>query len=361
MQRALRLAVKATGAVHPNPFVGAVIVKHGKIVGEGFHAQFGGPHAEILALDQAGKSARKATLYVTLEPCNHHGKTPPCTEAIIRHGVSRVVIAGKDPNPLVSGKGIDKLKEHGIQVTTGVLASQAEQINAPFFKFIQTGLPYVTLKSGMTLDGKIATASGDSQWITHDQARKDVHLLRSKVSAILTGIDTIIADDPLLTARKGEKTVFEPVRIVVDSLARIPLKSRILNSCDNRKTWIMVTDRAPKSSIRTIEKTGAWVKVLPSSEEGKVDLHALMRFLGQKGISHLLVEAGSSLNFAMLKAQLVDKLILYISPKIIGGKDSYPVFGGAGVDKLAGAIEPFGMKIRRMGADFKVEAYLNKR
>jgi diaminohydroxyphosphoribosylaminopyrimidine deaminase/5-amino-6-(5-phosphoribosylamino)uracil reductase len=362
MTLALRLAAKGQGRTSPNPMVGAVVVGRGRIVGQGFHLRAGTPHAEILALRQAGKHARGATLYVTLEPCCHLKKrTPPCVPEILRSSVRRVVMAMQDPNPSVKGKGTAALRRAGLSVTVGVARSEAEELNKAYCHWMKTGRPYVTLKAGMTLDGKLATATGESRWITGAWSRREVHQLRGDVDAVLIGVDTARTDDPSLTARIGlrlEKLApRQPLRIVVDSRLRTPFTAQVLEHQDKAKTIIATTAAAPAARRSVLYKKGIEMLTLPALQ-GRVSLPALLKELGRRGITSLLVEGGSEVNAAMLKAKLVDHIRLYMAPLLLGGRDAKGVIGGESPARLAGAITLRHVVTRSVGHDLVVEGDL---
>ena len=362
MTLALRLAAKGQGTTSPNPMVGALVVRQGKIIGRGFHLRPGTPHAEILALQQAGKGARGATLYVTLEPCCHLGKrTPPCVPEILRSGIRRVVMAMQDPNPSVKGKGAAALRRAGLSVTLRAARSEAEELNKAYCHWMKTGRPYVTLKAGMTLDGKLATATGESRWITGGASRKEVHQLRGCVDAVLTGVNTVLADNPALTARTGPllDTVAsrQPLRIVVDSRLRTPLKARILAQQNKAKTIIATTAAASSGRRSIMKKKGIEILTLPAMKGG-VSLPALLGELGRRGILSLLVEGGSELNAAMVTAKLVDHVRLYIAPLLLGGRNAKGLIGGDSPARLASAIPLHHMVIRALGDDVVVEGEL---
>jgi diaminohydroxyphosphoribosylaminopyrimidine deaminase/5-amino-6-(5-phosphoribosylamino)uracil reductase len=362
MTLALRLAAKGQGTTSPNPMVGAVVVRQGGIIGQGFHLRPGTPHAEILALRQAGKHAQDATLYVTLEPCCHLKKrTPPCVPEILRCGVRRVVIAMQDPNPSVKGKGTAALRRAGLSVTVGVARSEAETLNKAYCRWMNTGRPYVTLKAAMTLDGKLATATGESRWITGWPSRQEVHQLRCGVDAVLIGVDTVLADDPSLTARTGPRLETlapqQPLRIVVDSRLRTPFKAQVLAQQDKAKTMIATTAAAPAARRSVLRKKGIEILTLPALQ-GRVSLPALLKQLGRRGIMSLLVEGGSEVNAAMLKAKLVDHICLYIAPLLLGGQNAKGVIGGESPARLAGAIELRHVVTRSVGKDVVVEGDL---
>ncbi len=359
MRRALSLARKGLGRTSPNPMVGAVLVRAGRAVGEGYHHRAGEPHAEVLALRMAGKKARGATLYLNLEPCNHFGRTPPCTEAVLKAGVKRVVVGMKDPNPLVAGRGIKRLRKAGVVVDVGVLEEACRELNAPFSKYITQGKPYVTLKAALTLDGKIATGSGDSRWISSAASRNYVHALRRNIDAILVGIGTVLKDDPLLTARPEGKTVSkQPLRIVADSRLRISLHSQILRTASRYPTLIATTAAAPPGKIRRIQATKAAVWVLPKDPQGKVNLARLLKELGRQGIVSLLLEGGAGLNASALQSRLVDRILFFVSPKIVGGVKAPGAVGGQGVSRLRDAWLVDRLQARRIGPDLVIEGLL---
>ena len=329
MQLALDLAQKARGYTSPNPMVGAIIVKNGKVIGSGFHQRAGMPHAEIIALRQVGKEAAGATMYVTLEPCAHTGRTAPCTEKIIAAGIKRVVVAMTDPNPLVNGKGIKQLKAAGLEVQCGVLAQEARQLNEAFIKYITCKRPFSALKTGMTLDGKIATHTKASRWITGAASRRYGHLLRHQYDAIMVGIGTVLADDPRLNTRlPGGGN--DPLRVIIDSTAKIPLTARVISENPER-TIIATTEAADKKKIAALRAKGVEIISLPPTAEGKVPLGEMMTVLGQKEITSVLVEGGSTLNFALFAAGLIDKVHFFIAPLIFGGTAAPTPVGGKGV------------------------------
>ncbi len=364
MQEALRMARRGLGHTSPNPMVGAVVVKNGQIVGRGYHRRAGGPHAEVGALSQAGEQAHGADLYVTLEPCCHFGRTPPCAEAIIAAGIKRVFAAWQDPNPQVNGKGLARLREAGIEVHIGLFATanlpsarleaQAKELNEAHHKFITTGLPLVTLKLACSLDGKIATRAGESRWITGEQARRFVHRLRAGHDAILVGAQTVLQDDPELTVRhcKGK----HPRRIVVDSRGRISPAARILCAC-NPPPIVATTSLAPEEKREALAQTGAEVLVLPE-REGKVSLEALLQALGERKITSLLVEGGGKLAAGLLEANLVDKAWFIIAPVIIGGETAPTAVAGRGIEHLAEAWRLQRVQVKRLGEDVAIGGYL---
>lgn len=350
MKRALKLAARGEGRTSPNPIVGAVIVEADKLVGEGYHKEYGGPHAEVWALATAGERARGATVYVTLEPCSHYGKTPPCAKALIEAGVARVVAAMVDPNPKVSGRGLQLLREAGIEVEVGLLEAEAKRLNAAYVKYMTTGLPLVSLKAAMSLDGKIATASGESQWITGERARKEAHRLRAMHDAVLVGVGTVLADAPRLTVRNVRGR--NPLRVVVDSDARTPTNSPLLTA-DAQPPLIVVTDRATKKRVEALQRAGAEVWLGPAAD-GKVDLCALMKQLAEKQVQSVLVEGGGTVAAAALAAGLVDRVYFFIAPLIIGGESARTPVEGKGIGRLAEAWRLEGVKVKRLGKDLMV-------
>ena len=358
MERALALASKARGRTSPNPLVGAVIVRDGEIVGTGYHQKAGDAHAEIHALNQAKELAAGATMYVTLEPCCHWGRTPPCTESVIRAKIATVFVAMKDPNPQVAGNGIRQLEEAGIPVQVGICEEESRQLNEVFIKYITTQYPFVILKSAISLDGKIATASGESQWITSEASRLKGHEVRAQVDAILVGVGTVLQDNPSLTARLPERQNEDPIRIVVDSRGRTPLEAKIFNPESNAGTLIAVTKNAPSEKIEALKSAGADVLTLEEAE-GRVCLRALMRELGRKEITSVLIEGGGEINAAALQAGIVDKLMFFVAPKLIGGKDAPGPIGGVGIVRLAEAFELRDVKTSPIGTDFLIEGYLS--
>jgi len=334
--------------------VGAVLVKRGKVVAEGYHAKAGEAHAEIEVLRKAGKEARGSTLYVTLEPCAHYGKTPPCAPAVIQAGVKRVVVGMVDPNPLVKGKGISILKKAGIDVRVGTLEEQCRTLNEAFCKYILMKEPFVILKVAATLDGKIATRNGESKWISTDASRRLVHRLRSEVDAVVVGVGTVLKDDPLLTARiRGGR---DPVRVVLDSHLRIPEDAKILG-LSSSKTLIATTPLAPKEKMDRLEKAGTQV-LLIESRDGKVDLRALLSTLGAMGMMSILVEGGSQVNGAFLDEGLIDKFLFFLSPRVLGDPHAVGVFQGKGFDHLKACASVRNLSFRRIEGDILVEGYL---
>lgn len=364
MKRALELAKKGIGYTSPNPLVGAVIVKYGKIIGEGYHRAYGENHAEVNAFldveEHDVEDARGATMYVTLEPCSHYGKTPPCANTIVEKGIKKVIIGLVDPNPLVAGKGIEILRNNGIEVITGVLEEECSKVNEAFLKYIVTGLPFCILKTAMTLDGKIASYTGQSKWITNELSRKYVHELRHSVAAIMVGIGTVLADDPLLTTRIENKEGKDAVRVIVDSCARIPLDAKILNVKSKAKTIVATTERADKNKLKILEGMGIDIIITPIKNNG-VDLVSLMKNLGERKIDSLLLEGGSELNYSALEEGIVDKINAFIAPKIIGGKGAKTSIGGIGKASMEEAILIKNIEIHNFGTDIMIEGYIDSK
>lgn len=332
MRMAINLARRAEGLANPNPAVGAVVVKDGKVIGKGYHKRCGLPHAEVLALKDAGLRAKGATLYVTLEPCDHFGRTPPCTGAIVRAGIKRVVMAMKDPNPINNGRGTRRLVKRAIKTATGILQEEAKALNRPYVKFITTGMPFVTVKVAQSIDGKIATKTGESKWITSDDAREFVHDLRAKVDAVMVGSNTAIRDDPLLLTRSPKGR--QPVRVVVDSRGRVSGDARVFSR----------TDESPVI-IATARKRGA-----------RVDLKGLLKKLGEMGIIHVLVEGGGELIASLVEKRLADQFLFFVAPKIIGGRDALTSVEGVGIKHLSESLALKDLKIRKFKRDILIEA-----
>ncbi|GAB4350572.1 MAG: bifunctional diaminohydroxyphosphoribosylaminopyrimidine deaminase/5-amino-6-(5-phosphoribosylamino)uracil reductase RibD [Candidatus Abyssubacteria bacterium] len=360
MARALELAEKGRGFTSPNPMVGAVIVKDGRVIAEGYHQRFGEAHAEVNALRQAGEAARGATLYVTLEPCCHFGKTPPCTRAVIEAGVTRVVMAMEDPHPRVAGKGRAELERAGIAVETGVLEDRARRLNEWFSKYVTTGMPFFTAKAAMTLDGKIATRTGHSRWITGEAAREYVHWLRAGVDAVMVGSRTVEADDPLLTTRMGAvENGRDAVRVIVDGDARCSPARRVFGLKSAGATVVAVKTTANEERKRALRNAGAdVVEIEPRGD--KVDLVELARLLGARSIASVLVEGGGGLLAAALEAGIIDKVLFFVAPKIIGGKDAPTPVEGVGVERMDDAIRVGNVSVRRFGDDVLIEAYVER-
>ena len=354
MQRALDLAQQAKGDTSPNPLVGAVIVKEDQIIAEGYHHQAGGNHAEINALQDADEEVVGATMYVNLEPCTHFGKTPPCSNAIIEAGLDKVIIAMKDPNPKISGAGVEKLQEAGIEVEVGLLEEKAKELNEVFIKYITTDLPFVILKNAMTLDGKIATKTGDSKWISGSESREIVHRLRDQVDAILVGSGTVLSDNPRLTTRLPDGGT-DPTRIILDSDLDIPLEANVINQESDAATIIVTTNHAEQSKKEELISRG--VKILELGTTRKIDLKTLLKELAHEEITSLLVEGGSEINSSFWEAELVDKIYYFIAPKIIGGTESVPVVGGSGVKEVKNGIKIIDKEIKQVGEDLLIVGY----
>ncbi len=364
MELALRLAARGEGLTSPNPMVGAVIVSGNRIVGQGYHRRVGGPHAEQFALQGAGRRARGATLYVTLEPCQHsHKRTPPCVPSIIAAGLGRVVVAMRDPNPRVSGRGIRRLRQAGLRVDVGCLQEEAERLNERYVHWMRTGRPFVILKSAMTLDGQIATASGESRWITGLGARRQVHRLRSRMDAVLVGVGTVLRDDPQLTVRLGStdgsgRAARQPLRVVLDSTLRTPFSARVLQPSGSARspvrTVVITTAKAPKRRIERLRARGVSVLVVPG-RRGRVSLRACLEQLGQLGITGVLIEGGSEVNAAALREGLVNRVMLYVAPCLLGGQDAKGMIGGRTPTQLEDSIRLSELRVRRVGTDYLIE------
>ncbi|AKC67849.1 bifunctional diaminohydroxyphosphoribosylaminopyrimidine deaminase/5-amino-6-(5-phosphoribosylamino)uracil reductase RibD [Bacillus altitudinis] len=352
MKLALENAEAMKGQTSPNPLVGAVIVRENEIVGVGAHMKAGEPHAEIHALKMAGDKAKGATIYVTLEPCSHHGRTGPCAEALVKAGVEKVVVAALDPNPLVAGRGIAILQDAGIQVITGVMEQESILMNEVFNHFITKKTPFVTLKAGITLDGKIASATSDSKWITSETSRYDAHHIRSINDAILVGAQTVIHDDPSLTARIPNG--HHPIRIVLDSKLSIPLTAKVVTD-QMAPTWIFTTKQADEEKRAALEAAG--VNVIMTDSDIRVPLQEVLQVLGERNVSSLMIEGGGQINASFLEQQLVDKLVIYMAPKLIGGRLSPSFFGGEGIRLMSDAIELDQLSLEPLGKDIKIMGY----
>ncbi|HET9298160.1 MAG TPA: bifunctional diaminohydroxyphosphoribosylaminopyrimidine deaminase/5-amino-6-(5-phosphoribosylamino)uracil reductase RibD [Candidatus Binatia bacterium] len=354
MRMACRLAEKAAGRTSPNPMVGAVLVRDGKIIGSGFHPFAGGDHAEVVALKKAGNKTNGATLYINLEPCNHYGRTPPCTGSLIAAGVKEVVVGMEDPNPLVSGKGLRALARAGIKVRTGVLHEECRVLNEAFTKLITRGVPFVTLKLAASLDGKIATATGDARWISCEESRATVHLLRNKYDAVVVGAGTIITDNPQLTCRiSGGR---DPWRIILDARLRIPLNAEFLRRRGNDKNIIVTSDTAPVGKIRALENLGATVWRLPA-RDGAVRWLPLLRKLAKIGIASVLIEGGATTAAGALKEKMVDKMLLFYAPKLLGGDGRYMI-DSLGIEHIKQSVMLQNLKVQKSGADLLISGYL---
>ena len=359
MSRALELARKGVGRTSPNPMVGAVVVKNGRVVGEGYHKKAGFPHGEIEALKKAGHKAKAAELYVNLEPCCHFGKTPPCTEAIIASGIRKVIVGMRDPNKLVSGKGFRQLKRKGIQVVTGVLGTECARLNEVFIKFIRTRRPFVILKTAISLDGKIATRSGQSKWITGAKARERVHQIRNEVDAIIAGAGTIVKDNPFLTTRLRKKStvVKHPVRVILDNEILVPLSANVFKNTDSQRVLYVAGNNLPVSRKKALIQKGVEILVL-NEKKGGVDLQHLMQALGERELTSVLIEGGAEVNASALEAGLVDKVMVFVAPVLIGGREAPGPVGGNGVRCLEDALKIKNMTVSPIGNDWLLEGYL---
>lgn len=359
MAESLSLAAQGRGLTSPNPMVGALVVREGVVVGRGFHARAGAPHAEIEALRAAGESARGATLYVTLEPCNHTGRTPPCVEAILRARIKRVVAAVTDPNPRVLGGGAQALRNAGVEVVLGCMEAQARALNRVFFTAMERLRPHVTLKCAMTLDGKIAAFDRSSKWITGDAARREAHRLRSETDAVVVGIGTVLADDPALTVRTDPPWPREPLRVVVDSRCRLPLTARLIESGSPARVLAAVADEAPAARVAALASRGVTVLQCKSRDE-RVDVTDLCARLFALDVHGVLLEGGSELNGAFLDADLVDRIALFVAPLLLGGAVAPTTVGGRGLPLDAPRrLQP--LEIRPVGADWLIEADVVRR
>lgn len=356
MRMALELAEQGRGWTSPNPMVGAVIVKEDTVVGKGCHQTVGSPHAEINALNDAGEKAGGATLYVNLEPCNHEGRTPPCTQAILRSGIKRVVAGMRDPNPRVTGGGLAFLKTQGLDVSVGVCEDACRRLNEIFIKYATTSLPFVILKCAATLDGCIATRTGDSKWITNSLSRHFAHELRHSVDAIMVGIGTVLKDNPQLTTRLEGRRGSDPVRVVLDTKLTMPPDAQVLHLTSDSDTLIVTGSAAPAEKRRMLERPGVRFLAL-KHEEGQIDLTSLVRELGGMGITSVLIEGGSRVNSSALKAGIVDKIYMFYGPKICGG-NGIPVCRGTGVNLMNESMQVTDISVRRFADDVMIEGYL---
>ncbi len=335
MNKTLELAKKGEGYTSPNPMVGAIVVKDGKIIGQGYHQYYGGPHAEVYALDQAGEEAKGATIYVSLEPCSHYGKTPPCSLKVIDSGVKKVIVAMMDPNPLVAGRGILQMKEAGIEVELGILEEEAKDLNEIFIQYISSDIPYIYLKSAQTLDGFLATSKGDSKWITNEKARLYGHKLRHKVDAILVGIGTILHDDPSLTTRLSNSKGKDSIRIILDARLEIPLEAKVINQESTANTILVVGEGCDKSKMKLlIGKEKVEILTIPLNNDARIPLDILLKILHDRCISSVLVEGGGRVNYSFLQAGLANKIYSFIAPKILGGNDGISIYTGKGPESM---------------------------
>ena len=359
MQRALDLAHKGWGTTNPNPLVGAVVVNNGRVVGEGYHERAGEAHAEVMALQQAGEYAKDADMYVTLEPCCHCGRTPPCTQAIVRSGIRKVFVAMKDPNPRVAGGGIGQLKAHGIEVETGILEKEAESLNEIFVHYISNQTPYMIYKAAMSLDGKTAAVGGHSQWITGETARKHVHEFRHRVSAVMVGIETVLKDDPLLTVRHIDSVTFQPYRIVADSKGRIPLDAKMVTDQWAHRTIIATTEKMSHTKEQQLKELGV-VVIRTDLLNNRVHLVQLMKMLGKMEIDSILLEGGSALAADALKLNLINRVMFYIAPKLIGGSHAPGVLAGDGIISVNDSKMVREMKTMQLGEDLLITGKIGR-
>jgi len=352
MKKALRLARRGLGKTSPNPMVGAVIVKHNRIIGQGYHHYFGGKHAEVNAIENAVEEIGGATLYVTLEPCCYQGKTPPCVDAVIKHNIGRVVIGALDPNPRVGGKSVEILRQRGIETKVGVLEGECRSLNEAHFKCMSTGIPLVTVKFAQTLDGRIATSAGKSQWISSPASRRLAHKLRAVNDAVMVGVGTVLADNPELTVRlvRGRN----PTRIVLDSTLRVPPEARVLADQPSAPTLIAATPRADDKRLAALRRTGVEVLTIPADERGNVDLAHLLRALGERGISSVLVEGGAETITSLLRLKLVDRLVAIVAPKLMGR--GIEAVGELNITDVSQALKLEFTRTYRLGEDLVIEA-----
>ena len=354
MREALRLAAKGRGFTSPNPMVGAVAVQAGQVTGKGYHESVGGPHAEVNCLRDAGEKARGATLYVTLEPCNHYGRTPPCTQAIVQAGITRVVAGMCDPNPQVAGGGIDFLRSRGIEVEAGILERECRLLNQAFIKHATTGLPLVTLKAAATLDGRIAARTGDAKWISNERSRRYVHRLRCDLDGILVGIGTALADDPLLTARFPKKRCRQPIRIVLDSRLRLPVSHQLVQTAERVPVWVACREQASAEKARQLRDAGVDILPIPEGPNG-IDLRALLQELGRRNVTSLLVEGGARVLGAFLEENLADDCYFFYAPKLLGDPRAIPMISGKPRTRLADAVPVFAVRVRQLGEDVMIQ------
>jgi len=355
MRHAMNLAARARGMTSPNPLVGALVVKGGRVIAAGFHQKAGEPHAEVIALDKAGKEAKGSVLYVTLEPCTHFGKTPPCVDRIIASGIKEVVVGMVDPNPLNNGKGLNILRSRGIKVTSGVLEEELKKINAPFIKYITRGLPYVTVKTAQSLDGKIACAGGDSKWISSDRSRALAHRLRARYDAVMVGVNTVLRDNPKLDAWFSKK---QPAKVIIDSRLSVHPEAHIFSS-GGGQAIIVTLSSAPGQETSNRAALSAKAMILQVKEKsGQINLKDALKRLARMGIINILVEGGGTLNGSLFDEGLVDKVMFFISPKIIGGKEAASPVMGKGISHMDKVIKLKEVSLKRIGEDFLVEGYI---
>jgi diaminohydroxyphosphoribosylaminopyrimidine deaminase/5-amino-6-(5-phosphoribosylamino)uracil reductase len=358
MRLALEEAAKGLGRTSPNPVVGALLVKGGRILARGYHRRAGTAHAEVVALEAAGTKARGADLYTTLEPCDHYGRTPPCSQAVLEAGVRRVIVGSLDPNPKVNGKGLARLRRAGVEVLTGILQEEADTLNRPFFKAVSTGLPYVTLKAAATLDGKLATATGDSRWVTGEEARAWVHRLRDQVDVILVGSNTVRLDNPQLTTRLPDGGGKDPVRVVVDSHLRLSPKLKVFTQRSPARTVVVTLEDPAGRKAKRFLDAGAEVWQ-GRDKEGRVDLKALLRRIAKEGLNHVLVEGGAETYGSFLREKLADELALFIAPKLIGS-EGLSWAGELGVKQMTQALSLENLTVQKLGEDVLLQARLSE-
>ncbi len=361
MKRALRLAARGAGNTSPNPMVGAVIVKDRVIIGEGYHERLGGPHAEVNAIAKAGAAARGATLFVSLEPCNHQGRTPPCTKGVLEAGISRVVFGMHDPNPGVAGGGAAYLAKMGLEVAGGVLECECRSLNQPFIKFITTGLPYVTLKAAATLDGFIATSSGDSKWITNEKSRRFAHRLRFMSDGVVVGIGTALADNPMLTVRlPGKKIYRQPVRIILDSGLKLRMDSKLVQTARTTPVWVVCGQEAPESREQELSSAGVEVIRTSSGRRG-LEIGALLKELGKRGLANILVEGGGRVLGSFMESGLADEFHFFYAPKILADSDAVSMIKGGARVKIADAVPVYGIRTKSFDGDLMVSGRFRER
>lgn len=358
MNRAMELAARGSGSTSPNPLVGAVIVKEGKIIGEGWHEKAGEPHAEINAIRNASEDVEDSTIYVNFEPCSHYGRTPPCAAELVRRRFKRVVVAMEDPNPLVAGRGIKLIRDSGIQVDVGIHRLKALMLNDIFIKHITRKLPFILLKAAMTLDGKTATRTGDSKWISGELSREYVHHLRNRYSSILVGLNTVMKDNPELTARLEGVENINPIRIIMDSKGRIPVDAKVLEIEKGKRTIIAATEDMAEEKKRCLERKGAEV-IITDKKDGKVNIRYLMEELYKKGIDSILLEGGGTAAASFIEEGLIDKAAFFIAPVIIGGRAAPTPVMGSGVEFIRDGIKLKYQRVSTIGQDVLVEGYLN--
>ncbi len=355
MRLALKEASKGIGYTSPNPTVGAVIVKEGRVIGKGYHKRAGLPHAEVEAIQSCRESLEGSTMYVTLEPCNHQGRTPPCTKAILEAGIRRVVIGVKDPNPNVKGGGAEELKRHGISVITGILEEDCKRINEGYFKFVKTGFPFLVAKVAMTMDGFIATSIGESKWITGDEARVLVHRIRDRVDGVMVGVGTVLKDDPILNVRLKDKRPWDPVRIVLDTHLRTPTHARVIREGAGR-TIILTGDHISSEALSSYEGDRCNIVRCPT-KNGRIDIKAAVQILAGLGLVTIMVEGGANLLGSLVRERLVDKFYIFFAPKLLCGDDGVPMIRGKGVERIEKCLRVEEIKVERVGKDILVSGY----